>query len=186
MNASAIEVPLENGRPTFPELFAKTAVAHTITYMFMGIIASTAMNYKEAFARPEISCYMRQITDRWVMAGPLFQPIRGLIFALAFYPIRTALFARKNSWLVIWWLLVALGILSTFGPAWGSVEGFIYTLNSPFNQMLGWLEVVPQALLLSVILSYWVRHPQKWMNWTLGILFALSMALPVLGLLVKH
>jgi hypothetical protein len=29
---------------------------------------------------------MRPITDSWVMAGPLFQPVRGLIFALVFYP----------------------------------------------------------------------------------------------------
>lgn len=186
MNAPAIPiVTIEDGRPKFTELFVKTAVAHTITYMFMGIIASTAMNYREAFARPEVACYMRQLSDPWVMAGPLLQPIRGLIFALAFYPIRGALFGRKHGWLVMWWLLVALGILSTFGPAWGSVEGMIYTLASPLGQMKGWLEVVPQALLLSVIVCYWVNHPRKWLNWTLGILFAITMALPTLGLLVK-
>lgn len=171
--------------PGFPELFTKTAVAHTITYMLMGIIASTAMNYKEMFARPEVACYMRQLSDPWVMAGPLLQPIRGLIFALAFYPIREALFRRKKGWLVMWWLLVALGILSTFGPAWGSVEGMIYTLAPPLGQMKGWIEVVPQALLLSVIVWYWVNHPQKWLNWTLGVVFGVTMLLPVLGLLVK-
>lgn len=186
MNASPTTTfTLETRSPQFPELFAKTAIVHTITYMFMGIIASTAMNYKEAFARPEIACYMRQLSDPWVMAGPLFQPIRGLIFALAFYPIRGALFGRKHGWLVMWWLLVALGILSTFGPAWGSVEGMIYTLASPLGQMKGWLEVVPQALLLSVILCHWVNHPKLWLTWTLGLLFGLAMALPILGLLVK-
>ena len=164
--------------PGFPELFIKTAVAHTITYMFMGIIASTAMNYKEMFARPEVACYMRQLSDPWVMAGPLLQPIRGLIFALAFYPIREALFRRKNGWLVMWRLLVALGILSTFGPAWGSVEGMIYTLASPLGQMKGWLEVVPQALLLSVIVWHWVNRPQKWLDWTLGVVFGVTMLLP--------
>lgn len=172
--------------PRFPELFAKAAAAHTITYMVMGIIASTAMNYKEMFARPEIACYMRQLSDPWVMAGPLFAPIRGLIFALAFYPIRSALFGRKRGWLVMWWLLVALGILNTFGPAWGSVEGMIYTLQPPLHQMAGWLEVVPQALLLSVILCYWVNHPKRWLNWTLGTLFVLSMALLMLGLLTRR
>jgi len=186
MNEAAVSTPLAEFRaPGFPELFAKTAVAHTITYMFMGIIASTAMNYREMFARPEIACYMRQLSDPWVMAGPLFQPIRGLIFALAFYPIRYALFARKRGWLVIWWLLVALGILSTFGPAWGSVEGMIYTLASPLGQTKGWLEVVPQALLLSLILYYWVTRPRKWLNWTLGIVFAVVMAMPTLGLLIR-
>ena len=72
--------------PHFPELFAKTAVAHTITYMLMGIIASTAFNYRDLFARPEIACYMRQLSDPWVMAGPLFQPLRGLISLSRFIP----------------------------------------------------------------------------------------------------
>jgi len=46
------------------------------------------------------------------------------------------------------------------------------------------LEVVPQALLLSLILHYWVNHPaQKWLNWVLGIIFAIVMLLPILGLL---
>ncbi len=184
MDASAT-VTMKNRTPGFPELFAKTAVAHTVTYMFMGIIAATAMNYKEMFAQPQVACYMRQLSDPWVMAGPLFGPLRGLIFALAFYPIRSALFGRKHGWLVMWWLLVALGILNTFGPAWGSVEGMIYTLAPALGQTKGWLEVVPQAMLLSAILSYWVNHPKRWLNWTLGIVFAITMALPTLGLLTR-
>ena len=184
MNASAT-VSIENRIPRFPELFAKTAAAHTITYMFMGIIASTAMNYKEMFAQPQVACYMRQLSDPWVMAGPLFAPLRGLIFALAFYPIRSTLFGRKQGWLVMSWLLVALGILNTFGPAWGSVEGMIYTVAPALGQTKGWLEVVPQAMLLSGILCYWVNHPKKWLNWTLGILFVITMALPTLGLLTR-
>jgi hypothetical protein len=181
INPAATEIRV----PSFPELFAKSAVAHTITYMFMGIIASTAMNYREAFARPDVACFMRQLNDPWVMAGPLFQPIRGLIFALAFYPIRHALFGRKRGWLIMWWLLVALGILSTFGPTWGSIEGFIYTRTPVLGQMKGWLEVMPQALLLSLILCNWVNHPRKWLNWTLGFLFAVTMTLPAVGLLAR-
>jgi len=171
--------------PCFPELFAKTAIAHSVTYMFMGIIASTAMNYREGFARPEIACYMRQLSDPRVMAGPLFQPIRGLIFALAFYPIRQALFGRRRGWLVMWWLLVAIGILGTFGPAPASIEGLIYSSWPALGQMKGWLEVVPQALLLSGIVCYWVNHPRKWLDWTLGILFAVNIILPTLGLLTR-
>ncbi len=52
--------------------------------------------------------------------------------------------------------------------------------------MRGWLEVVPQALLLSALLCYWVNHPEKkWLNWLLGILFLIAMAMPVLGLLAR-
>jgi hypothetical protein len=170
----------------FAGLFARTAVAHTVTYFFMGGLAATALHYKEAFARPEMACWMRQLNDPWVMAGPLFQPLRGLVFALAFYPLREVLFGRKHGWLVMWWLLVALGILGTFGPAPGSIEGMIYTTAPALGQMMGWIEVVPQALLLSVILCFWVNHPgKKWLSWTLGGIFVVMMILPVLGLLTR-
>lgn len=176
----------DNQGPGFLGLVAKTAVAHTITYFFMGVFASTALHYKEAFARPEVACWMRQLSDPWVMAGPLFQPIRGLVFALAFYPLRGVLFGTRRGWLVMFWLLVALGILGTFGPAPASIEGMIYTTAPPLGQMTGWIEVVPQALLLSVILCYWVNRPEKkWLNWTLGAIFVVMMLLPVLGLLTR-
>jgi uncharacterized membrane protein YecN with MAPEG domain len=61
----------------------------------------------------------------------------------------------------------------------------IYTLRPPLKQTIGYVEVVPQALLLSVILCYWVNHPKKWMNWALGILFFVMVVLPTPGLLMK-
>lgn len=120
------------------------------------------------------------------MAGPLFQPIRGFIFALIFYPLRSYLFGR-SGWLLMGWMLIALGILSTFAAAPGSIEGMVYTTIPILQQLKGWLEVVPQALLLSALLCYWVTHPQrKWLSWLLGVLFFLTMALLVLGLLARR
>jgi len=41
--------------------------------------------------------------------------------------------------------------------------------------------------LLSALLCYWVNHPEKkWLNWLLGTLFFIAMALPVLGLLTRQ
>jgi hypothetical protein len=118
------------------------------------------------------------MSDPLVMAGPLFQPLRGLVFALVFYPLRECLFGKKNGWL--------LGILSTFGPAGGSIEGMIYTPAPIRSQLRGWVEVVPQALLLSALLCYWVNHAEKrWLDWLLGIVFFIAMTLPVLGLLTR-
>jgi hypothetical protein len=173
---------MENSPVRFPALALKTIVSHTLTYFLMGALAAYYLNYAELLARPDSG--MRPITSPWVMAGPLFQPIRGLIFALVFFPLRNCLFGRKHGWLLMGWMLVALGILSTFGPASGSVEGLVYTPTPVLLQLRGWLEVIPQALLLSALLCYWVNHPGKrWMNWTLGVLFFIVMALPVLALL---
>jgi hypothetical protein len=171
--------------PSFPVLTLKTVVVHTISYFAAGILAYTLGGYEKTFSEPPLSYFMRPTSDPLVTAGPLFQPIRGVIFASALYPLRSVLFAQRRGWLILWWLLLALGVLSTFGPSPGSVEGMIYTTIPPLQQILGLWEVLLQSLLFSVILFYWVNHPEKkWLSWTLGIAFSIVIILPVLGLLV--
>lgn len=166
-------------------LTVKTVVVHTVTYFVAGILAYTLGDYETTFSRPPLSYLMRPTSDPWVMAGPLLQPIRGIIFALAFYPFRDSLFGNRSGWLKLWWLLVALGILATFGPAPGSVEGLLYTIIPPLSQILGLWEVLLQSFLLSTVLFYWVNHgDKKWFTWTMGISFSIVMILPLLGLLV--
>ncbi len=172
---------MENRMPSLVSLTVKTVITHTVTYSLMGLLASIFMNYAERFASPTMECWMRPVNDPLLLAAPLFQPLRGLVFALAFFPLRETLFGRKNGWLILWWTLVALGILSTFGPPPGSIEGFIYTVIPVSIQVTGWLEVIPQALLLAVILAFWVNHPEKkWLNWVMGIAFFLLALLPPL------
>lgn len=165
-------------------LIVKTSLVHTVTYFIMGLLASNFLDYAAKFAAPSMACWMRPTDDVMVMLGPLFQPLRGLIFALVFYPLREIFFARKNGWLLMWWTLVGLGILSTFGPPPGSIEGLLYTTIPLSIQLPGLLEVVPQAFFFSAILYFWVNHPEKkWLNWVLGVLFFVLMSFPLLGLL---
>ena len=172
---------MPNPQPRFPSLAGKTAVCHTITYFIMGALAYRFLHYAELFAQP--CSGMRPVTHPLVAAGPLFQPLRGVLFAAVFYPFREALFGRKNGWLLMGWMLVALGILGTFAAAPGSVEGLIYTTAPVAQQLRGLLEIVPQALLLCALLCYWVNHPGKrWLTWLLTAVFALMMALSVLAL----
>jgi hypothetical protein len=58
---------------------------------------------------------MRQTDEPIVMAGPLFQPIRGLLFAVAFYPLRSVLFGRKNGWLAMWCGILSRGLAADVG-----------------------------------------------------------------------
>jgi len=172
---------------TLPSLTIKTIVVHTVTYFVAGILAYTLNDYQQMYTQPPLSYVMRPTTDRLVMAGPLFQPIRGVIFALAFYPLRSVLFATPRGWLTLWWLLLALGVFSTFGPAFGSVEGLIYTTLPPRAQLLGLWEVLLQSFLFSFLLFYWVDQPQKrWLRWTMGVAFGIVLLLPVLGLLTTR
>jgi hypothetical protein len=169
----------------FLSLAFKTAVCHTITYFIMGILAYHFLHYAELIAQP--CSGMRPITDPLVRAGLLFQPLRGVLFALVFYPLRQRLFGVRNGWVLLGWMLFALGILGTFAAPPGSMEGLIYTTVPLVYQFRGYLEIVTQVVLLSALLSYWVNHPgKKWLNWLLSIAFCLVIALSTMGLLMPQ
>jgi hypothetical protein len=176
---------MDQARPTFAEVMVKTIVTHTITYFVMGLLASTIFDYARLYADTSLNLFMRQVSEPLVMAGPLFQPIRGALFGIVFFLLRDTLLERKNGWLVMWIVLVVVGIINTFGPTPGSLEGMIYTVLPLWIHLTGLPEVVLQALLLSVGVFYWVNHREKkWLNWVLGILFFVMLILPILGLLV--
>ena len=171
-------------RPTLLEALVKTIVTHTVTYFIMGLLASTILDYTRFFAESALNLMMRQTSDPLVMVGPLFQPIRGRLFGLVFYLLREPFFGKKNGWLVMWIVLVVVGILGTFGPSPGSLEGMLYTVFPLWVHLRGLPEVLLQSLFLSLILFYWVNHPQKrWLNWVMGTAFVILMSLPILGLL---
>jgi hypothetical protein len=176
--------PMNETQLRFLPLAVKTAVCHTITYFCMGALAYHFLHYAELIANP--CSNMRPMTDPLVMAGPLLQPLRGLLFASVFYPLRGQLFGRKHGWLLMGWILIAVGILGTFAASPGSMEGMIYTTIPLWMQLRGYLEIVPQALLLSALLCYWVNHPAKrWFTWLLTILFFLFAALMVMGMVMR-
>ena len=169
-------------QPNLLSLILKSSVAHTLTYFLMGILAFNFLNYEDSFVAGALENYMRPTDSAWVAAGPGLQWIRGIIFALAFYPLREIFFGKKNGWLILGWVLTALGILSTFGAAPGSIEGMIYT-NYP-TSVFSYVEVVPQAFLFAGLLYYWVKkNKKKWMNWVLGIFFVLVVIMSVLGVM---
>lgn len=170
---------------TFFGLTVKTIVVHTVTYFIIGLLALALLDYRSAFDAPVTREYMRQVDDPIVALGPALQFIRGILFAIVFYLLREILFERKNGWLIMWAMLVSLGILSTFAAAPGSVEGLLYTKMPVGLQISGWLEVMIQALLLSVILYYWVNHPEKkWIAWVLGIIFGLVIIFSIMGFML--
>jgi len=96
-------------------------------------------------------------------------------------------FLQPNGWLILWATLVVIGIISTFGPARGSIEGLIYTKHASKGLWGGMIEVLAQSFLLSAVTYYWVNHPDKtWLTWTLVGLFAVALALPALSLLASQ
>jgi hypothetical protein len=165
-----------------------TVVVHTVTYTLVGIAAMSAFRYTGAFRNdPVRRATLRDTSEARVMASPLFQPLRGILFAIVFYLLRDTLFA-PGGWLVLFSMLLAVGVFGTFAPAAASIEGWIYLRPSPTGALWGGLiEIVTQALLLSVLTFQWVTHPGiAWLAWVFGGLFVLALALPALGLLARR
>src|SRR5215472_739237 len=146
---------MKESQPRFVPLAAKSVVCHTITYFLMGALAYKFLHYAATINNPNSG--MRPTTSTWVLPGPALQIFRGILFASVFYLFREQLFGRKDGWLRMAWMLIGIGILGTFAAP-------------PLSQMKGYLEVVTQAALLSVLLCYWVNTSgKKWMSWTLGV-----------------
>ena len=176
---------MSNSQPSFWGITLRTIVVHTITYFLMGLLAFFFFDYSTQYADTSLRLLMRQTAHPLVMVGPLFQPIRGFLFGITFFLLREVLFGKKNGWLIMWVALVIIGILSPFGPAPESIEGMIFTVLPLSSHLMGQLEIYLQSLLLSVVLYYWVNHPEeKWLNWVLGMAFFLVMLFPTLGLLM--
>jgi hypothetical protein len=171
-------------RPSFLEVEWKTIVTHTLTYFLLGILSALFLDYSARFADPVVAAYFRQTSDPIVMAGVLFQPIRGILLGAVLFLLREPMFQRRHGWLTLWVTLVVVGILSVYVGAPGSLEGLVYT-KVPFPLQLSLLpEVLIQTLLFSALLFYWLNHPEKkWLSWLLVVFFFLILILPTLGLL---
>jgi hypothetical protein len=170
---------------SFREIAVKSVVVHTVTYVAAGVVAFLVLDYASWFADPRVAAYMRQTNDPMVMAGPLFQPIRGLLFGVVFFVLRDVVFRPRTGWRALWLTLLIVGILSPFGPTPSSIEGLVYTTWPLAWHLRGLPETVIQSLLLASILHAWVTRPVgRWVSVTLGIAFAAALILPAGGLLV--
>ena len=145
----------------FGRFFARVTACHMVTYFVAGLIAFVLFDYAAAFQSEYLSCYMKPIDSKWIAIGPALQWIRGLVFAAALYPFRQVFLEGSRGWLKLWGLVLGLAILSTAGPAPGSVEGLIYSKIPPLDQLVGLREVVAQTLSFSWLLVTWYERPHR-------------------------
>lgn len=177
---------METKNLTFGTFFWRISASHMVTYFIAGIFAYNLLNYKGLFDTEALSCYMRSTDSPWISAGPALQIVRGLIFSLALWPFRSIILENKTGWLKLWILIIGLCILSTTSACPGSIEGMFYTIVPFKNQIIGYLEVVPQTCLFSMLVVFWYHYPKK--IWTiLSIIFiALIILMSTLGIFAAN
>ena len=168
----------------FGTFFWRITSAHVVTYFLAGLMAFYLLNYGDMFAKAPFSYFMKPANSLSVAAGPALQVVRGLIFSLALWPFREIFLNTKHGWLKLWGLLIGLSILSTTAAGPGSVEGYIYTTIPVKSQIAGYLEVVPQTLLFSLIVYYWYKKPKMaWLVISI-ILVSLILLMSLLGIMM--
>jgi hypothetical protein len=177
---------MENKNLKFGTFFWRVSSSHMITYFVMGLIASSLLNYKEAFENPPLSYLMKPIDSTWVAIGPVLQIFRGLVFSIALWLFKDSFLYKKYGWAKLWLLIVGLSILSATGPTPGSIEGLIYTSIPWTSQFKGYFEVLPQTLLFSLLVFYWYKKPKRLWNVISIVLVSLMVILCTLGLLASN
>jgi len=168
---------------TFGIFLWRTTAVHVITYFLVGIIAMNAFNYGNIFTSGNLGSFMKSLDSPWVALGPGLQVFRGLIFALVLWPFKSIFIDEDHGWLKLWVLFIGLSILSTFGPALGSIDGMIYTTIPIKHQLLFLPELLFQSFLLAFLISYWCRKPKKAYNILSIILVSLILLMSIAGYL---
>ena len=156
---------------------ARMIVAHFLTYFFIGLLfyvsGLNVIVYYEQHPQALINALCRDTSSLLVTAGPLFQLLRGFIFALALYPFRTVLLERKFGWLYLWGIFLALAIFAPASAAPGSIEGFVYT-NLPISFHLIYVpEIILQTLAFAWLFVAWEKHPATKLTIPLVVVFFL-------------
>jgi hypothetical protein len=176
---------MENQQYHFGKFFWRITAAHMVTYMIMGMFAASLLDYQYIFDSSLMSCFYRPFNSPWIAAGPGLQIFRGLAFALALWYFKESFLHKKYGWLKLWGLLVGLAILSTAGAAPGSIEGFIYTKIPVADQIIGYLEVVPQTGFFALFVCYWYENPKRIWNIISIVLVLLIVLMSFLGALAS-
>jgi hypothetical protein len=171
---------LPEPNPPFLRFLGRVVACHVVTYLVCGLVASNLLDYASRWEDP-LFAFMRPLDSPWVALGPALQVVRGLVLAIALYPFRSVFLrdARGAGRLAV--LLIAIGVLSTYGPAPGSLEGFVYTRFSPAMHLFGLPEVIIQAALFSVLVVAWHRRPHRAWAIVLGILTVLTVLMSMAG-----
>ncbi|MCW4032326.1 MAG: hypothetical protein NWF08_02920 [Candidatus Bathyarchaeota archaeon] len=161
-------------------------VVHVVTYFAFSIVFSSLMGYAEHWASV-YACFMRPFDDPLVMAGPLFQLIRGPILALAFYPFRGVILEGRWGWLKLWFALWTLTAIGAVVPSLYNIEGIIYAKHVSLQaRLLTVPDWTLQMLAFSGLFYIWERSKDRRITIPLIAALIAIIALLLLGILTSY
>lgn len=162
----------------------RVTAAHTIAYFIAGIFAMNFFDYENLFSSGILNCFMKPTTEPIVvLGGTALQVFRGLIIALVLLPLQKNFIEGKYGLLKLGLLILGLSVLSTFGPAFGSIEGFIYTKMSVAEQITNYPEAILWISLFIGILWIFYKFEKKAINIVAIALLTLIVIMGIIGYL---
>jgi len=173
---------------SFWGFLGRTIVAQLLTYFLMGMLTIGLgihiYEYYTANPDPLFNALQRPIESPLVMAGPLFQILRAIIFAIALYPFRSIFLEKKWGVMYLWGLFLALAIFAPAGEAPGSIEGVVYTNLPAMFHLIYLPELIIQTFLFSWLLVTWEHNMgKKLLNIPLITIFILIVLMIIMGLI---
>jgi len=176
--------------PTLKSLLGfvgRVTVVHVVTYFVFGILSVLIVpGGHMMYALPEMDVYFRPISSPYVMAGTLFQVIRGPILALGIFPFRQIFLQDRWGWFHLWGLFLTLAILAPAGAAPGSIEGYVYTQLPLWFHITYLPDIVLQTLAFSGLVFLWERRREKIIAIPLLVLFVVIVGLMSFSLFTNY
>jgi hypothetical protein len=162
----------------------RVSAAHTIAYFIAGIFVMKLFDYENLFSSGILSCFMKPTNAPIVaLGGTSLQVFRGIFIALVLLPLRKVFTEENCGFLKLGLLILGLSVLSTFGPAFGSFEGFIYTKMSVMEQITGYPEAILWISLFIGILWVLYKFEMKAIDIVTIILLTLIVLMGIAGYL---
>jgi hypothetical protein len=157
--------------------FWQVTYAHTIAWFIAGVFASKVLNYETLYLSDIASSFMRPVNEPIVALGLSLQIFRGIIIGFVILPLRKVFFEEKHGFLKLAGILVGLSLISTFGPTWGSFDGYIFTKLPVMYHIIAYPEAIIYFTLFVGILFVSMKYQHKKIITILSIIFVLLIVL---------
>jgi hypothetical protein len=141
----------------FTAFLVRTTLLHVLTYLIVGAL-SYRFIARFLWEGPALLPGMRNIQDPAVRMMILpAQVVRGILIAVALFPIRTILMDSKRfGGLVIGSILLLIGSIAGIS---GQIEVWVYTTGFNLRLFLVHLpEIIIQSILFGYLLLAWERR----------------------------
>lgn len=146
-------------QPQILPYLGRFTLLHLLTYILIGFLFNIFQNTLPESGRIALD-YYEPFRPIGIMAM-IGQVLRGLAFALVFYPFYNVLFENRRGRLILFGAMWGVALFGSVEPQPGSIEGIIYTTIS-FTEHLSVLIAVALQMLLFVWLFFkWELASQK-------------------------